>query len=370
MGGKNVLTRVVIIGVGLIGGSLGMAIKRLGLAAQVVGVGRNEANLRTALEVGAVDEITTDAASGVRDTDLVVVATPVSAVAPVVVEISPHLKPGTIVTDVASTKASIVGALEPLGREKGFFFVGGHPMTGSERSGVQSADPFLFENAYYILTRTAETDTGALDRMRDLTESIGARVVELSPEAHDFYIAAVSHLPHCIAATLVNTIGGMEDRDAVLPFAAGGFRDTTRVAAGDPAMWRDILLTNARGILQMLGLYKSALDELVRLIEAGDAPAVEEWLKQAQSLRQVIPAKSKGYLPELFEIVVTVPDKPGVIAQLAAILGDADINISDIEILRVREGEGGTIRLGFATGTDQDEALRLLRREGIESRKR
>jgi len=365
-----VLRKVVIIGVGLIGGSLGMAVKRLNLAAEVVGVGRSEKNLRTALEVGAVDQITTDSASGVRGADLVVVATPVSAVAPVVTEISPHLAPGTIVTDVGSTKANVVRTLEPVAGDRGFFFVGGHPMTGSERSGVQSADPYLFENAYYILTRTPATDAGAIKRLRDLTESIGARVVELSPEAHDFYIAAVSHLPHCVAAALVNTIGRLEDREAVLPFAAGGFRDTTRVAAGDPVMWRDILLSNAGVILEMIERYHASLSDLATLIKTGDGVGVENWLKRAQSLRQIVPAKSKGYLPELFEIVVTVPDKPGVIARLAGILGDDGINISDIEILRVREGEGGTIRLGFATGADQEAALRLLRREGIESRKR
>ncbi|MEW6172425.1 MAG: prephenate dehydrogenase [Bacillota bacterium] len=364
------LERVTIIGVGLIGGSLGMAIRRLGLATEVVGVGRNEDNLRLAVEVGAVDKITTDLRRGVTEASVIVVATPVSATIPVVTEIGTCLEAGTIVTDVGSTKTAVVQALEPLARHYGFYFVGGHPMAGSEITGVKGADPYLFENAYYILTRTPETPPEPLTQIRNLAVSVGARVVELSPEAHDLYVAAVSHLPHCVAASLVNTISALPEREAVLPFAAGGFRDTTRVAAGDPVMWRDIIMSNAGPILDMLKRFESMIDDLTDLIKAGDAAGLESWLINAQSLRRVVPAKSKGYLPELCEIVVTVPDKPGVIAGLARILGDAGINICDIEILRVREGEGGTIRLGFARTADQDEAVRLLRNAGIETRKR
>lgn len=364
------LNKIAIIGVGLIGGSFGMAVRRLGLAAEVVGIGRNERNLRLAKELGAVDQITTDFREGVKGAAVVLVATPVSIVAPVVTAISPYLDPGAIVTDVGSTKVAVVNALEPVAQANRFFFVGGHPMTGSERTGVESADPYLFENAYYILTKTPTTDPWALAQVHTLAGAIGGRVVELSPEDHDFYVAAVSHLPHCVAAALVNTVGGLPEREAVLPFAAGGFRDTTRVASGDPVIWRDILISNTRPILEMIRRYQTALADLARLIKSRDALGVENWLKKAQTLRQAVPAKSKGYLPELYEIMVTVPDRPGVIAKIAGILGEAGLNISDIEILRVREGEGGTIRIGFASASDQDMALRLLRSAGIETRKR
>ncbi|MEW6183667.1 MAG: prephenate dehydrogenase [Bacillota bacterium] len=364
------LERITIIGVGLIGGSLGMAVKRLGLAAEVIGVGRNEDNLRLAVEVGAVDKTTTDLRRGVTEASVVVVATPVSAIIPVVSEISPYLEAGTTVTDVGSTKAAVVRALEPLAETRGFYFVGGHPMAGSEITGVKGADPYLFENAYYILTTTPKTRPEPLAQIRDLAMSVGARVVELSPESHDLYVATVSHLPHCVAAALANTVSDLPEREAVLPFAAGGFRDTTRVAAGDPVMWRDIILSNADTILDMLDRFDSSIADLTALIRSGDAAGLEDWLTKAQSLRRVVPAKSKGYLPELCEIVVTVPDKPGIIAGLAGILGNAGINICDIEILRVREGEGGTIRLGFARSVDQEDAVILLRNAGIETRKR
>jgi prephenate dehydrogenase len=370
VGGLKVLERVAIIGLGLIGGSLGMALRRLGLAAEVVGIGRSEEKLQLGVEVGAADTVTTDLQSGVAGASLVVVATPVSTVVPVVREAAPHLRPGTVVTDVGSTKAAIVRAVEPIGAAHSFYFVGGHPMAGSERAGVKNADPYLFENAYYILTPTTATDPSALDRVRRLAEGIGARVIQLAPEVHDFYVAAVSHLPHCVAAALVNTIGALPEREALLPLAAGGFRDTTRVAAGDVTVWRDIILSNSEAILTVLERYRQVLGELAAIVASGNAQALEEWLRKAHLLRQTVSAKSKGYLPELCEIVVTVPDRPGVIAHLSGILGNAGINICDIEILRVREGEGGTIRLGFASTADQEEALALLQRAGIESRKR
>ncbi|RDV80935.1 prephenate dehydrogenase [Ammonifex thiophilus] len=364
------LGKVVVVGVGLIGGSLGLALRRRGKAREVVGVGRSAERLRQAQLLGAVDSFTTDPAEGVKGADLVVVATPIGAIVPTLESLAPHLEPGTVVTDVGSTKREIVEAAEKLAAKYSFAFVGGHPMAGSERTGVENADPYLFENAYYILTPTPSTPAEAISRVEELVEAVGARKVAIPPDLHDYYVAAVSHLPHCLASALCNLIASLPEKEAILPLAAGGFRDTTRVAAGDPALWRDILLTNTDPLRELLALLLQVLQELEGLLAKKDARELEEWLRRAQTLRKEVPTKSKGYLPELHEIVVTVPDRPGVIAHLASLLAAKDINIADIEILRAREGEGGTIRLAFTRSEAQEKAYETLAAAGIEVRKR
>jgi len=361
--------RVTIVGVGLIGGSLGMALCARGLAGEVVGVGSRVENLRLAVELGAVHRFTESPAEGVAGADLVIIATPVCATIPVLREIMPTLSPGAVVTDVGSTKADIVrqaeGTLPP-----GISFVGGHPMAGSEQAGVRGADPYLFENAFYVITPTANTPPRALEAVKKLAAGAGAKVVEMEPDRHDLAVAAVSHLPHLLAATLVNTVVRMPESEGVLPLAAGGFRDTTRIAAGNPVMWRDIFMANRDQVLDMIRRFKVELDFFESVIHQGNKEAIQDKLECAREVRSGLPAKTKGYLPCLFEIVVTVPDRPGIIAGFTVHLAEAGINISDIEILRVREGEGGTIRVGFATEEEQDGAVQMLREKGYAVRKR
>lgn len=362
-------SRVAIVGVGLIGGSLGMALCARGLAGEVVGVGSRVEHLRLAVELGAVHRFTDSPAEGVAGADLVIIATPVSATIPVLREISPYLSPGAVVTDVGSTKADIVRRAEEV-LPPGISFVGGHPMAGSEQAGVKGADPYLFENAFYVITPTANTPSGALEAVKKLAAGVGARVVEMEPDRHDLAVAAVSHLPHLLAATLVNTVVRMPESDGVLPLAAGGFRDTTRIAAGSPVMWRDIFTANRDQVLTMLRRFRRELDLFESAIYQGDREVIQDNLEYAREVRSGLPAKTKGYLPCLFEVVVTVPDRPGVIAGFTAHLAGAGINISDIEILRVREGEGGTIRVGFATEEEQEGAVQVLREKGYPVRKR
>lgn len=361
--------RVAIIGVGLIGGSLGMAACARGLAVEVVGVGPRAESLSLALELGAIHRAAPSMAEGVAGADLVIIATPVSATLKILEEISPLLDPGTVVTDVGSTKSGIVRQAEAV-LPQGVSFVGGHPMAGSEQAGVRGADPYLFENAFYLITPTPNTSPEALTAVKKLAAGVGARVVELDPERHDLAVAAVSHLPHLLAATLVNTVTRMPESAEVLPLAAGGFRDTTRIASGSPVMWRDIFAENREQVLDMVRRFRAELDRFAELIDLGNSEAVTDSLTFAREARAVLPARTKGYLPCLYEVVVTVPDRPGVIAGFTAHLARAGINISDIEILRVREGEGGTIRLGFASGEEQEDALQVLREKGYPVRKR
>ncbi|OAT86415.1 prephenate dehydrogenase [Desulfotomaculum copahuensis] len=358
--------KVSIIGVGLIGGSLGMALCGRKLARRVTGADPDPENRRLALERGAVHQVCADPGEAVRGAELVVLATPVGCTMTVLAEILPRLEPGTVVTDVGSVKASIAARAAAM-MPDGVWFVGGHPMAGSEQTGCAGADPFLFENAYYIITPARDVPEAVLKRMQALIAGVGARMVRMHPEEHDRAVAAVSHLPHLIAATLVNTLAILPDRDDFLPLAAGGFRDTTRVAASGAAMWRDIFLANRRAVLDVLAVFRRQLQALEDAVGAGDGPAIADLLERARQVRHSLPARARGYLPALFELVATVPDRPGMIADLAAPLGRAGINITDIEILRVREGEGGTIRLAFATEEDRDAAVAVLKKEGIQA---
>lgn len=368
MSDNHLFKKVAIIGVGLIGGSLGMAIIRKNLAAEVIGLGRSPELLEMAVEYRSIHRYSTDYSS-VSGCDLIIIATPVGTTLGILADFAPYISPGAIVTDVGSTKAAIVEGSAPV-LPGGAVFIGGHPMAGSERDGINGADPYLFENAFYVLTPTQDTPAHCIDLMTGLVEGVGARPVIMTPDEHDLSVAAVSHLPHMVAATLVNCLFDMPGGEKKSLLAAGGFRDTTRIAAGNPEMWRDIFITNRDCILDALDCFTSRLKEFQKAVQDRDEQSIYELLGRARNLKSGMPARRKGYLPALWEIVVTVPDRPGIIGEMAGTLGRSGINISDIEILRVREGEGGTIRLGFASEIEQESAVHLLSQSGIPSKKR
>lgn len=359
------LDKITIVGMGLIGGSLGMALVGKGFGGQIWGVDVNPSSLEIAAQTAAGHRFTTNLAEGVQDADLVVLATPVGKTTEILQAMAGYLKPGCIITDVGSVKGAVVkAAVQVLPPEVSF--IGGHPMAGSEVAGINGADRYLFENAVYVLTPTEETPPYAVEAVRRLAEAVGARVVFYPPGEHDLLVAGVSHLPHLVAAALVNTVGGLqEENHPALMLAAGGFRDTTRIASGQALMWRDIFLTNREATLELIQRFKKAVGELESAITAGAGPQIESLLNRARITREQVPAKMKGYLPSLHEIIVTVPDRPGMIADIATYLGQEGININDIEILRVREGDGGTIRLGVSTGENLHRALKVLRSNGI-----
>jgi prephenate dehydrogenase len=360
--------KAAIIGVGLIGGSLGMALNRKNIAAEVMGLGRSPESLELAVEYRSIHRYSTSY-NDVAGCDLIVIATPVGTTLGILADLAPYISPGAIVTDVGSTKASIVEGAAAL-LPGGAVFIGGHPMAGSERDGINGADPYLFENAFYVLTPGPDTPGSCLDLLVGLVEGVGARPVIMNPAEHDLSVAVVSHLPHLVAATLVNCLFDMPGGEKKSLLAAGGFRDTTRIAAGNPDMWRDIFMTNRACVLEALDCFTGRLQEFIGAVQNRDEALIHDLLTRARNLKNGMPARRKGYLPALWEIVVTVPDRPGIIGEMAGILGRASINISDIEIMRVREGEGGTIRLAFATEREQESAVTLLSKSGIPSKKR
>jgi len=360
--------RAAIIGVGLIGGSLGMALLQGKIAQEVVGYDCERKALEKALEVGAISRMAISPREAVQGAELVILAVPVGVLPSVAQEIAPHLPPQAIVTDTGSTKSKVVRELETIFPST-VTYIGGHPMTGSERAGISAADRYLLENAIYVLTPTSRTPEEPLTRLKNILSALGARVIYLSPEKHDWVVGMVSHLPHLLAVSLMHTVARYsEEYQELLMLAAGGFRDTTRIASGHPVMWRDIYLSNSQALLEILEAFEEEIRRLAALIKDQNGEGLLEALRDARRWRSQIPIHRKGLLPPLHEIVITVPDRPGVIGFVGQVLGQEGINISDIEILRVREGEGGSIRLGFIDSSLAEQALQVLKRHGIPAR--
>jgi prephenate dehydrogenase len=354
--------RVAIIGLGVIGGSLGMALMAKGNYV-VTGIDRDPVAVHLAREIGAVSAGTTNYLAGIKQADIIVLAIPVGDLAVIARDIAPFIPPDAIVTDVGSTKAEVVSELEDIFSSH---FVGGHPMTGSEVSGVRGAEQYLFENAVYVLTPTGRTCPKALRKIQEMVDDTGALSCFLSPEDHDRIVAAVSHLPHFLAVALMNLVADFSEQyPQAFTLAAGGFRDMTRVAASSDIMWRDIFATNHRYIIELSRRFREQLLSLEKLLEQEDLDPLVSFMQRAGHERQKIPIKLKGTFPALFELVVTVPDRPGVIALLTSLLGEKGINISNLEILRVREVEGETIKLGFKTGEEAERAFQVLSKADI-----
>jgi prephenate dehydrogenase len=358
------IKRLTIIGLGLMGGSMGLALRQSGMIGELIGVDRDEEAMATALQIGAVHRVTRDLAEAVSQSEVVIVATPVSQITPIFRQVAPHLSPGTLVSDVGSSKGKIVQEARELFPPE-ITYIGGHPMAGSERGGIRSADPYLLENALYILTPWEET-TFLLEKLEGLVHAMGARSLILHPDHHDRVVAAVSHLPHLIAAVLVNTLAeAAQGDDVYLSLAAGGFRDTTRIASGDPYLWRDIFFSNKEPLLQMIEIFQQQIDLFKELLMGDGDEALVDFLVQARRIRQTIPEKTKGLLAPLFQIVVKLVDQPGAISQVAFLLAEEGINIIDIEILRIREGEGGTLCLGLDNSLDVEKAIDVLQQAGF-----
>lgn len=283
--------RIAILGLGLIGGSLALALRNKDLAQEIIGLDRNEESLRVALERKAIHQGTTDFAAGVKNVDLLILAIPVGAMAGVLQSLIPHLKDGCIITDVGSTKSQVVKTVESILPEN-LYFVGGHPMAGSEKSGMEWADPNLFSGATYLFTPTEKTNLKALESLKELVTELGCQTIQMTPEEHDLAVASISHLPHLLGVSLVSLVEKLgKNNHALFQLAAGGFRDTTRVASSHPVMWRDICLSNKEGILNTIEQFEKILEE-TKLILAGDnnQEILLEKLEQAKRVRDSIPA--------------------------------------------------------------------------------
>lgn len=362
----NDFRRVAILGAGLIGGSLGLAIKARPKPPLVVGYNRRRESSTLAKSMGAIDRTAPSLADAVAGADLVFVATPVGAIVETFKLVAPHLHSGAIVTDVGSTKAEIVIAAEDILPES-VHFIGGHPMAGSEREGVANASATLFVNAYYLLTPTPTTDMAAFGRLHSLLSELGATVLAVQPEAHDRAVAAISHVPHLLSAALVNLAGEQAKRSEVLlRIAAGGFKDMTRIAAGNPELWADICLTNSQAILEILDLFSGEIDRLADAIEAGDRDRLSVALGEARRLRSRLPALWQKEPVPLSELVVPVLDRPGVISEITLTIGELGLNIEDIELVHASEA-AATLKLVVERGANLDKCVAALKAKGYDA---
>ncbi len=339
---KNI-KNVTVIGLGLIGGSLALAIKELDNGFKITGYDQSLDSMNIAKYRNIIDHIAEDITSAVKKADLVIIATPVGEIVKVAQQIKNSLKGGAIVTDVGSAKRKIVENMNRILPDT-VVFVGGHPMAGSENEGILSATPDLFRNAFYVLTPTGKTITNTLMTLHSLFTRIGSKVISISPEEHDRIVALISHMPHVLSSNLVDYI---DDQQKILKnlfkLCAGGFRDMTRIAASNPSMWVDITIENREEIINVVDGYIEYLESFKKGLEAGDSDFIEEHYIKAKKARMNLPKYVEKDISKLYEVRIAIPDKPGVLSDITLALSSRAINIEDISIFHSTEYSGGGI---------------------------
>jgi prephenate dehydrogenase len=361
---------VVIYSIGLLGGSIGLALKNSGFKGRITGLS-SPSTLSRARELGCIDigYPYDRLADALHDADLLMLCSPIKVIKTAIDDCSKiSLPQGLVITDVGSTKREIVAHAEAT-LPRHVSFIGGHPMAGSEKSGVSASDPYLFQNAVYVLTRAGGVASGSDRELAGFLEQyLGCRTLFLDTLLHDRIVAAVSHVPHLLAIALVNAAQEVEDTiPGMLALAAGGFRDMTRIAGAPYAIWRDILATNKEAIEPFLDLVITHLEDMkVRLRDE----TLEKCFESSRHTRSHLPINAKGFIHQLTEVLVLAKDQPGIIAGIASALAKKNININDIEVLKVREGEGGTIRLAFDGQAVARAAVTTLQKAGYSARER
>ena len=281
----NRLKKIVIFGIGLIGGSLALALRRAAVAERIVGVGRSPENLNRALSLGIIDEATRDVAAALQGADLALIAVPVAQTGKVMAQIEPHLGPDTVITDVGSTKQDVLAVAYAYLPKHLSRFVPAHPIAGAEQSGVAAASADLYLNRNVVVTPLPQTDPRAVQLVTEMWQAAGARVSCMTPERHDEVLATISHLPHVLAYALMDEVANRPDAEELMFYAGTGFRDFTRIAGSLPEMWRDICLANRETLLKQMQAYEAQLARMRKLLAEGDGPALERLFANARNAR-------------------------------------------------------------------------------------
>ncbi|WP_283154057.1 prephenate dehydrogenase [Guptibacillus hwajinpoensis] len=353
---------VAVIGLGLIGGSIALAIKAGHHDAVITGYDVNQNQLDLAMALRVVDQTASSLEEAVQTADFIMIAAPVVQTEQILEQLAKiNLKSNVIISDVGSTKHSIVSHAKKI-LSPSVTFIGGHPMAGSHKTGVTAAKSHLFENAFYILTPDESVNKSKLDALIALLSSTNATFVELDAEEHDYLVGLISHFPHILAASLVNFVSDRNNNQSynVARFAAGGFRDITRIASASPVMWRDILLRNKSVLLQMTEDLKLELDRIQGYIKKEDGDRIYDYFSDAKDFRDGLPVRSRGAIPAFYDLFLDVQDQPGVIASVTQKLASEEISITNIRIIETREDIMGVLRVSFRSEKDRDNAKVVL----------
>ena len=352
---------IYIAGLGLIGASMALGIKRDHPDYEILGYNRSQASRDIALERGMIDRATDDFASFAPLADVIILTLPIKQTIAFIKELADlDLKEGVIISDAGSTKSAIVDAAEKYFTGKSVRFVGAHPMAGSHKTGAASADVNLFENAYYIFTPSSLTSQDTLEEMKDLLSGLHARFIEIDAKEHDRVTSQISHFPHILAAGLMEqTAVYAQDHEMTRRFAAGGFRDMTRIAESEPGMWTSILLSNRETILERIEDFKDRLDEIGQAISKGEEEQIWNFFNQAREQRQAMEIHKRGGVDSSYDLYVDVPDEEDVILRILELLrGTSLVNIHINE--ENREDVHGILQISFKNAQDLERAERLI----------
>jgi prephenate dehydrogenase len=353
--------RVLIIGLGLIGGSLAMCIKEEHPGAELIGFDADGDQMDLAMMLGVIDRAADSFEKEAPDADLIIIATPVLTTGSIIESLAKlQLKNEVIITDTGSTKGYIANKARGL-REKGIAFIGGHPMAGSHKSGIAAAKKILFENAFYLLTPDSSVKSVTVDRLKSWLSGTRAKFLDVSPEEHDYLTGVVSHFPHIIAASLVQQAARADEGNPLINrLAAGGFRDITRIASSNPRMWRDILLQNREVLISLLTEWEEEMGRVKELLVTNDSDKIYNFFDYAKKYRDGLPASDKGAIPSFYDLFVDVPDYPGVISEITGYLAVENISITNIRIMETREDIYGVLVISFQTPEDRARAKECI----------
>jgi prephenate dehydrogenase len=353
--------RVFLIGLGLIGGSLALSIRRTHTEASLIGFDIDEKQRKLAKMLGVVDETICDIRSGAEQADLIIISTPVNAAEKIIQQLSEmNLKQGVMITDACSTKAKVVQTSKCL-TDKGITFIGGHPMAGSHKSGVTAAKEFLFENAFYLLTPGENSNPEEIEKLKKWLEGTKAKFLVVSPDQHDYMTGVISHFPHVIAASLVHQAErSSQEQHLITRLAAGGFRDITRIASSSPEMWRDILLHNKPVLLEIFQDWIEEMQRVAAMLETDNGEEIYQYFSTAKQYRDDMPIKEKGAIPAFYDLFVDIPDYPGVIAEVIGYLAKENISITNVRIRETREEVYGILVISFQTEDDRLRAKKCI----------